>query len=176
MDWWTDHVSMPFKEAVSALADPLPFSFCELAATVAILYVLVRLVRCIVRAVQRKSSGFGTFALHLTSAVVWIYALVCAFWGTQYYAETFAEKAGMVCGPVAVEQLEAVTRYFAQRTNEYAGLVPRSDSGVFDVPVKDILNASDGIYTGVEQVYPFLEGPQRNPKPAFYSKLMSAAG
>ena len=37
MTWWVERVSMPFKQAISALVDPLPFSFCELAATLAIL-------------------------------------------------------------------------------------------------------------------------------------------
>ena len=44
MQWWVEYVSMPVKRFVSALVEPLPFSFCELAATAAILVCLVRLV------------------------------------------------------------------------------------------------------------------------------------
>ena len=32
------------------------------------------------------------------------------------------------------------------------------------------------VYDGIVAEYPFLAGPHRSPKPAFYSKLMSAAG
>ena len=41
MQWWVEYVSMPVKRFVSALVEPLPFSFCELAATAAILICLV---------------------------------------------------------------------------------------------------------------------------------------
>ena len=84
MQWWVEYVSMPAKRFVSALVEPLPFSFCELAATAAILICLVRLVQRIVRAMHRKQAGFAAWVLHVGTAAVWIYAGVCALWGTQY--------------------------------------------------------------------------------------------
>ena len=78
MQWWVEYVSMPVKRFVSALVEPLPFSFCELAATAAILICLVRLVQRIVRAMHRKQAGFAAWVLHVGIAAVWIYAGVCA--------------------------------------------------------------------------------------------------
>lgn len=95
MQWWVEYVSMPVKRFISALVEPLPFSFCELAATAAILICLVRLVQRIVRAMHRKQAGFAAWVLHVGTAAVWIYAGVCALWGTQYYAPSFAAKANM---------------------------------------------------------------------------------
>ena len=65
MQWWVEYVSMPVKRFVSALVEPLPFSFCELAATAAILICLVRLVQRIVRAMHRKQAGFAAWVLHV---------------------------------------------------------------------------------------------------------------
>lgn len=176
MDWWVQCVSMPFKAAVSAAVDPLPFSFCELGATLLGLFVLAMLARCLRRAMHRRKSGFGTFLLHTAAVAVWIYALVCAFWGTQYYAASFAERAGMACGPVAAQELAAVTRYFARQANACAEAPARDADGVFAVGTEEIFAASAGVYEGAAEEYPFLAGPVRRPKPAFYSKLMSAWG
>lgn len=176
MDAWLTHVSMPVKRVLSALVDPLPFSACEAAATLAILASLVLLVRAVVLAVRRVKNRLGTWLLHFVTLILWIYLLVCALWGTQYYGVTFAEQAGMTGGPVAVEDLNAVTAYFAAKVNETAMSVPRTDEGVFAADTRTILDQSAGIYDGITGEYPFLAGPQRNPKPAFYSKLMSAFG
>lgn len=175
MDAWLAHVSMPFKRAVSAAVDPLPFSACEAAATIAILAALVLLVRAVVLAVRGVHNRLGTWLLHFGTFVLWIYLLVCAFWGTQYYGATFAQQAGMKAPPMTMDQLEAVTATFTARVNETAA-VPRDENGLFAVEPGAILDASDGIYDAITAEYPFLAGPQRRPKPAFHSRLMSAFG
>ena len=176
MELWIARVSMPFKQAVSALVDPLPFSACEAGATLAILLALALLVRGIVRAVRRKKSGLGSWLLHLVTLLLWIYLLVCAFWGTQYYGAGFADRAGMSGSPLAVEDLDAVTAFFVRQTNAAADAVPRDGNGCFAVETRTILDSSAGIYDAITAEYPFLAGPERRPKPAFYSRLMSAFG
>lgn len=176
MDAWLSHVSMPVKRAVSALVDPLPFSVCEAAVTVGILFVLFMIGRTVRKLVRRKQNRFGTLALHFVTAAVWVYLLVCALWGTQYYGTTFAEKAGMTGGAVETGDLAAVAAYFARQANGTADAVPRDDEGVFAVSVQEILSHSSGVYDGAVAEYPCLAGPERGAKPAFYSKVMSAAG
>ena len=125
MQWWVEYVSMPVKRFVSALVEPLPFSFCELAATAAILICLVRLVQRIVRAMHCKQAGFAAWVLHVGTAAVWIYAGVCALWGTQYYAPSFAAQANMQAPALSVEQLAATTVWFGEQVNAAADTVPR---------------------------------------------------
>ena len=172
MDAWLQAVSMPVKRAVSFLVDPLPFSACELGATVLILAALVLLVR----ALRRGKSAVAGWVLHLAVLLVWGYAGVCALWGTQYYGTSFAQKAGMDAPPVSVEQLAAVTQYFADRVAETADTVPRDEAGVYAVPKADSMQGCRGLYDPLVQRWAFLQGPERRPKPAFYSKLMSAWG
>ena len=176
MQWWVEYVSMPVKRFVSALVEPLPFSFCELAATAAILICLVRLVQRIVRAMHRKQAGFAAWVLHVGTAAVWIYAGVCALWGTQYYAPGFAAQANMQAPALSVEQLAATTVWFGEQVNAAAVTVPRDETGLFAVSKEKILLNTGHVYDGIVAEYPFLAGPHRSPKPAFYSKLMSAAG
>lgn len=176
MDAWLAYVSMPVKRAVSALVDPLPFSVCEASVTVLILFVLGMAVRTVWQLVRRGKNRLGTLALHFVTAAVWVYLLVCSLWGTQYYGTTFAEKAGMTGGAVSTRDLAAVAGYFAQQANAAADAVARDEDGVFSVPVQEILSDSAGVYDAAAAEYPCLTGPERRAKPAFYSKIMSAAG
>ena len=84
------------------------FGLMELAATAAILICLVRLVQRIVRAMHRKQAGFAAWVLHVGTAAVWIYAGVCALWGTQYYAPSFAAQAKAVDLPEPLSPTIAV--------------------------------------------------------------------
>ena len=129
MDWWVESVSMPVKRALGAVCDPLPFSVCEAGATLLILGAVGLLVRAIWRAAHGQPAALGAFGLHLAVLLLWGYAGVCALWGTQYYAASFAEKAGMETAPVSAAQLEAVTRYFGRQVAACADAVPRD--GVF---------------------------------------------
>ena len=176
MDWWLAHVSMPVKRGISALVNPLPFSACELGATVLIVGALAFLVRAIRRAVKGQKGALPAWLLHVAVLVVWGYAGVCALWGTQYYGTSFAGRAGMQSPAVSVEQLAAVTDYFAARVNETADAVPRDESSLFTVEKTEILQSCTGLYTPLLERWPFLDGPERHPKPAVYSKLMSAWG
>ena len=176
MDAWLAHVSMPVKGAVSALVDPLPFSVCEASVTVLILFVLFMAGRTVWQLVRRGQNRFGTLVRHFVTAAVWVYLLVCALWGTQYYGTTFAEKAGMSGGEVETGDLAAVAAYFARQANETADAVPRDGEGVFAVSVQEILSHSSGVYDNAVAEYPCLAGPERSAKPAFYSRIMSAAG
>lgn len=176
MVWWVDTVSMPAKRVLSALVDPLPFSGCELGAVLLIFGVLAGLGRRVWRKAHGRSGGFGGWAVHTAALVLWIYVLVCALWGTQYYIPGFAARAGIETKPIAAADLAAVTRYFAQNANACAGAVPRDAAGVFAVPAREILTDSEGLYDGLAAEYPFLAGPERRAKPALFSKLMSAWG
>ena len=176
MDWWLAHVSMPVKRGISALVDPLPFSACELGATVLIVGALVFLARAVRRTRYGQKGALPAWLLHVAVLVVWGYAGVCALWGTQYYGTGFAVRAGMQAPAISIEQLAAVTEYFAARVNETADAVQRDEDGLFAVDKAEILQNYRGLYTPLLDRWPFLDGPERRPKPAVYSKLMSAWG
>ena len=176
MNFWVDRVSMPVKRGLGAVTNPLPFSVCEAGATVLILGALVLLGRAIWHAAHGHPAALGAWALHLAVLVLWGYVGVCALWGTQYYAESFAEKAGMEVPGVSAEQLTAVTRYFARQVAACSDTVSRDEQGRFAVSREEIFSQTAGLYDGLTGRWPFLAGPERKAKPAFYSRLMSAWG
>ena len=176
MDFWVERVSMPLKRGLSALADPLPFSLCEAGATLLIVGALALLGRAVWLAFHGQPAALGAWALHLAGLLLWGYVGVCALWGTQYYAASFAEKAGMEVPGVEAEQLLAVTEYFAAQTAACADGVPRDEAGCFAVSREEIFSQTAGLYDRLVERWSFLDGPERKAKPAFYSKLMSAWG
>lgn len=176
MNFWVDRVSMPIKQGLGALTNPLPFSVCEAGVTILVLGALILLVRAALQSAQGHAGALAAWALHLLVLVLWIYFGVCALWGTQYYADSFAQKAGMSVPGVSVEQLTAVTRYFGQQVAACADGVPRDEQGRFAVSREEIFRQTDGLYDGITDRWPFLIGPDRKAKPAFYSRLMSAWG
>ena len=98
---------------------------------------------------------------------MWIYAGVCALWGTQYYAPSFAAQANMQAPALSVEQLAATTVWFAEQVNAAADTVPRDETGLFAVSKEKILLNTGHVYDGIVAEYPFLAGPHRSPNRRF---------
>ena len=82
----------------------------------------------------------------------------------------------MCAPPVSAERLAAVTASFGRQVAACADSVPRDAAGCFAVSREAILADTEGVYDGLVGRWPFLAGPERRAKPAFYSKLMSAWG
>lgn len=170
MDWWLTYVSMPVKRGLSFIADPLPFSACELGANGA----------------HRRGAGAagprrappqagGLGAAYGRAAGLG----VCGGLRTVGHAvlwHEFCRRAGMTAPPVSTGELAAVTDYFADKVNAAAPLVQRDESGVFATDKTEIFAGCAHLYDPLTERWPFLAGPERRPKPAIYSKLMSAWG
>ncbi len=105
---------------------------------------------------------------------VTIYAAMCLLWGVDYYTDGFQDRSGIYAQPVAAEDLEAVTAYFADRLNETADAVPRDENGLFAVPREEILKKSVHAYDWVERQFPFLAFDDPGVKPVHFSRAMSA--
>ena len=168
--------SRPVRQAVSAVLDPLPVSGAELLITLGVLAALAVLAGAVRRAARRQWLAAGRRLAILAAVGVWIWVGVCLLWGAEYYADSFAETEGIPVQPVSVEQLAATAAWFAQRVNETADQVPRDETGVFAVSTGEIFARAQGLYDGVSRRYPSLAGPQRSPKAAGYSYLMSLTG
>lgn len=176
MNALTAGFSRPVRRAVSAALDPLPFSGAELLVTLAVLAALWLLGGALRRAFAGRGRAAAARLLALLAAGAWIWAGVCALWGAEYYADSFAETEGLAAAPVSVEQLAATAGWFAGQVNATAGGLPRDEAGCFSMGWREIFDRADGLYEGVSARYPSLAGPQRSPKPAVYSYFMSLTG
>lgn len=170
-------VTQHIKDGYARLWYLFPFSVVEWFYAAFILAVPVWIVALFRRLRRRKEGRFhaayggvlGLVCLCLTAG-----GLYCALWGVNYYADGFQAKSGIRAQPVAVEELERVTVYFARRLGETADAVDRDDGGVFAVDREEIFAASPDIYRNISREFPFLARTDRVPKKMFFSRLFSA--
>ena len=101
----------------------VPFSVAEVLCVLLVVFALGYLVwsiAAVTRATGRRghraySAVLGAVCLGLT-----VYVGFCYLWGVHYYTADFQERSGIYAQPVALEDLEAVTAYFADRLTETA--------------------------------------------------------
>ncbi len=178
MDWLITHITGPYKTAMSALLNPLPFAMAEvlcmgvivlaivyLARTV---YLLIRRPGRVLRLVRRVAVG--------VSALLMIYCGFTLLWGINYYGTSFSDRAGLTRRGATTSELYSLSLAFADKLNELADSVSRDEDGVFSEKVADIFERSAGLYDGIVEEYPFLEAAERNPKGLVVSRLISYMG
>ena len=111
--------------------------------------------------------------INLLAAGLAVYAGFCMLWGVYYYGDDFMTRSALENENISVEQLEAVTRYFAELSNEYADQVPRDEDGNYIADRAAILARSDEVYENIERELPCLAGPAVRAKGVYFSRLMS---
>lgn len=176
MEWWLVHVSMPYKRFMGGLVNGIPVSMAEVVCVLAGAAVLLFLADTVRRLIKKRPVALAARIFGLAAAGLWVYLGVTAFWGTQYYGVSYQQKTGIYALPMGREQLRATTVFFRDMMNATAGTVPRDENGEFALTVEEIFADSEGVYDLVTEYFPCLEGPERAPKPAVFSRIMSWCG
>lgn len=112
-------------------------------------------------------------AMTLASAALLVYSGYSLLWGSYYYADDFAAEGGFEQREISVDELETVTRYFADLLNRYGEQVDRDAEGFCVVDKADIIARSEYIYENTEQLHPSLAGPDLPVKGIVSSRLLS---
>ena len=178
MNALTEGFTNPLRRMLGRLCECVPFSVSEglyVLAAMGFLAFLVLGVRAVVRSRHRSGTVYA-LVLGLGNAVLTVYVLFCLLWGANYYADSFTDKSGIDVRPVAVDDLERVTRQFAALVNEYAGDIPRAADGAFAGDRAEILAYAPKIYENLYEEFPFLEMTDVPPKTMRFSRVMSAMG
>ena len=175
MVWASERLVQPVHRALAALNSHLPFSVAEaligLAAAAVIAYIIY-IVISMLRGGGRLKRLYAS-VINLLAAGLAVYAGFCMLWGVYYYGDDFMTRSALENENISVEQLEAVTRYFAERSNEYAEQVPRDEDGNYIADRAAILARSDEVYENIERELPCLAGPAVRAKGVYFSRLMS---
>ena len=150
-----------------ALAEVLIWAFALLMA-VLVIFRLSGLFRP-----GRRLSSLYALAMTLLSAVLLVYSGYSLLWGSYYYADNFTADGGFEQRDISVDELETVTKYFAQLLNEYGEQVNRDADGFYSVDKADIIDRSADIYRNTEQLHPSLAGPDIPVKGIASSRLLS---
>ena len=175
MVFLSERLVRPLHRALGTLNARVPFSVAEgliaLAVVAALVYILFQIV-LLFRKGERAARLYRTLVT-LLGAVTAVYALFCLLWGVYYYADDFVEKSGFENAEISVEQLQSVTRFFADMANEYASQVPRDENGVCRSDRQKILAQSPEVFAETEKRYPCLAGPPLAAKGIRCSRVMS---
>lgn len=175
MLWVYEHVTHPYHLFMSKLCSHFAFSAAELVYAAAILGLAAYLLWCVYRLIRFPEKLWQLYHLVLTlamaGAVFW--AGLSVMWTPCYYAPGFAEQSGVDDGPLELEELETVTRWFAALASEYADEVPRDENGACTTDRDSVLDRAAGVFEGAAELYPFLDGEALRPKPIHFSRIMS---
>ncbi|WP_300690534.1 DUF3810 domain-containing protein [uncultured Oscillibacter sp.] len=167
----------PLRRGLGRLCYLVPFSVMEVVEALAVLLGIgyaVWSVIAVARAGGRRRERAYGLGLGALCAVLSVWAGFCLLWGVNYWTDGFQDRSGIYAQPVALEDLRAVTKYFADRTSETAGDVKRDEHGLFAVPREEILDNSVHAYDGLTEDFPFLAFDDPGVKPMAFSRLMSA--
>lgn len=176
MNAFTQGVTTPLRKAIGEVTYLVSWSVMEvlytLVAGLAILYV-GHLLGAIATEKGHRWQVARRGALTMVNAVLTGYLSFCFIWGLDYYTDGFQEKAGLYATGGTIEELTAVTAYFAQGLQETTDTVKRDENGLFAESQEDIFAQSTTVYDYVETLYPFLTFEDKVPKPMSFSNFMS---
>ena len=179
MNGFADRITTPLKGALGRLCALTSLSVMELlyvlAGAAALAYVVGSVIAVVKARGRRGRRAYGAVLL-AADVCLTVYALFCLMWGVNYWTDSFQDRSGITAQPVAAEDLEAVTAYFAQQLAAAADSVPRDENGVYAVPKEQILAESRLVYGGVTEQFPFLDFRDTGVKAVGCSHFMSIMG
>ena len=179
MNGFADRITTPLKGALGRLCALTSLSVMELlyvlAGAAALVYVVGSVIAVVKARGRRGRRAYGAVLL-AADVCLTVYALFCLMWGVNYWTDSFQDRSGITAQPVAAEDLEAVTAYFAQQLADTADSVPRDENGVYAVPKEQILAESRLVYGGVTEQFPFLDFRDTGVKAVRCSRFMSIMG
>lgn len=174
---WVRFVMAPLEQLLGRLWSLLPFSAAEAFTALFLVGCVVWTVRAVVLVFRQKAPlAFLRRLVALASVWLWLWAGLCWFWNAAYYIPSFAQREGLSAGPCSVEELAAVTEYFAQQAAALSTQVPRDEEGHFAEQLSDSFVRGPEIYRNIAREFPSLEIESVKVKPLLFSRLQSILG
>ena len=175
MVWLSENLVRPVHGLLAWLCSYAPFSVAELVICLAVIGTVVYIMFENARLIRRPEKLKRVYIIIVTllAILLLVYAGFCLFWGIYYYGDDFQAKSGLEAGEISVEQLTAVTEYFAGLANEYSKQVTRDENGLYMADRAAILEKSPEVFDAVTEDFPCLDGPRVEAKPFALSRIMS---
>lgn len=177
MSDWVFGIMAPVERFWGRLWSVFPFSVAEALTALFLTGCVVWLARSIVLAVRNRAPlPFLRRMLSLVSAWLWLWAGLSWLWNAAYYVPTFAQREGLDAAPYSVEELAAVTEYFARQAAALASRVPRDEDGHFAQTPAESFDQGPAIYQNIAREFPSLEISSIKAKPLLFSRVQSILG
>lgn len=177
MDTWVFGVLAPVEQLWGRLWGIFPFSMLEIFVAAFLIFNAVWVIRAVVLAVRgREWRPLLRRLLALAACWLWLWAGLDWLWNVAYGASTFSQRSGLTARPSTVEELTAVTRYFAQNAARLSTQVARDGDGLFAEDLSACFDRGAAIYGNLAEEFPCLEAPGLRAKPLVCSRLQSILG
>ena len=170
------HVTTPLRRTVGSLCYRTDICVAEVLCVLLVAFAVCYLVWSIFAIVRAKRRRWGRAYSAVLGALcvgLSIYVGFCFLWGVNYCTDSFQDQSGITAEDVKLDDLTAVTQYFADRLTETADAVPRDGDGLFAVSRDDIRGESVDIYDQLAEQFPFLAFDDQPPKAVHFSRIMS---
>ncbi len=157
--WWTE-TALPFLlKPIRHLTAMVSFSIGELVLMLLFLFVLVEIPWRIYETFHKGYPLVHPWEIGFVSGIcLWFWAGITWLWNPLYYVPSLAEKANIDTSPYAVEELIALTHFFAQGANTYSTQVTRNQELNFAVAQEEYFQEALDLYQGqrIQEDFPFL--------------------
>ena len=177
MSAWVFGLMAPAERFLGRMWSVFPFSVAEVLAALFLAGCVIWLVRAMALVVRQKAPlPFLRRLSALGAAWLWLWAGLCWLWNAAYYVPSFAQREGLETGPYSVEELAAVTQYFARQAAALAPQVPRDEEGHFAENLSECFDRGPSIYQNIAGEFPSLDIKPVKAKPLLFSRLQSILG
>lgn len=177
MTGWVFGVMAPFERLLGRIWSVFSFSVAETLAALFLAGCVVWLVRAVVLVLRQKAPlPFLRRLISLGTLWLWLWAGLCWLWNAAYYVPSFAQREGLETAPYSVEELAAVTQYFARQASALAPQVPRDSEGHFAESLSDSFGRGPEIYQNIAREFSSLDIKPVRAKPLLCSRLQSILG
>lgn len=174
---WVFGVMAPLEQALGRFWALLPFSVAEVLTALFLAGNVLWIIWTVVEGIRRRDGRRALRrVLALAVAWLWLWCGLCWMWNGAYYADTFAQRAGLETQPYSVEELASVTAWFAQQAADRSSQVARDDEGHFAESLEDCFEAGPEVYENLTREFPCLETEPVRAKPLVFSRLQSLLG
>ena len=177
MNGWVFGIMAPAERFFGQLWALVPFSAAELLTALFLTGNVVWLIRAAILLWQRRAALSFLRRLFALGAVwLWLWAGLCWMWNAAYYVPSFAQREDLEISPCSVEELAAVTEYFARQAAALAPRVSRDSEGKFSGSPADFFPKGPEIYQNIARRFSSLDIRPVKAKPLFFSRLQSILG
>ena len=182
MNFWVDNILPAILRPISFVVHLVSFSVAEVLVIGFVLLCLglliweIRKMRKKKRLQNPSPMKNGLYRIFLASLALFftIYSGFSWMYGVFFFADNFQERSGIHAQAATIDELERVTRFFAEGLNQNAPLVLRNEQQVFSMPISDIFSESVYVFENLEEAFPFLSHNDRPPKALYLTSWLFA--
>lgn len=168
-------------QPISRFTGLFPFSVAEAVVIFLVLFMLVKIIYIIIALIkdfEGKKNYALNFLCNVLSGISIIYFIFLLMWGLNYHRLPFARVANLNTSPASIDELSDLCKDLIIRTNSARLKVSENSRGVMYIRggYSGVLKTAYKGYDNLKSKYPQLNGSFGNPKPVFFSSLMSYTG